>query len=784
MTERSTAPCPTKYTQSVPPFPTFAVAVRECLQHLLASRVGDERDPIRRDPARVPEEPFDRARIPAGERDVRERPVVLVPDHDRRVGWSGDRSLERRVDVDDGRSHRCRGPRRDEQCRHESGHAMERTTGGAGPTLDVRPMTDSLVDLIFDLWWTTRPEADNLFRDLDPPVWEEVEHNPLLLLRRVRAEDAPAEWRRRAQRLLADWHGTNAERPAPRGPAVAYFCMEFGLHRSLPIYAGGLGVLAGDHVRSASDLGLDLRAVGLFYHQGFFDQTVADGRQVATLPRSPAERSSAPPRDRGRWLAARDLRAVQGSRDARPRLEGAGRRRAPLPPRHARRRRIGGRSERLPAALRRRRPHADRAGGAPRDRRRPAARGARRTPRVFHMNEGHSSFLLLELWARALRSGLDRDAAWADVRSRCVFTTHTPVPAGHDRFPPELVDEVLGPWEASLGLERGAFVERGRFEGQHGLRLCMTTLALNGSRAQNAVSALHEQVSRQMWGSLGTASATSRTACIPRRGWPPSSSRSSTSTYRAGGRHSSIPTSGSASRGSRRTRSSPRRHVSAASSCWTCGAGPGSRPRRRALTLGFARRFATYKRATLLFQDPARLERLLDRGVQMVFAGKAHPADQDGARCSPEIVARTREPRFAGRVTFVSGYNLELGRVLTQGSDVWMNTPRRPREASGTSGQKAALNGTLNCSILDGWWPEAYDSTNGWAIGDDKAPDDPAAQDSARRRCRLPRARGAGAPGMGRSRGMGPADGAVDDHVHPAVQHAPDGERVPRAVLS
>src|SRR4030095_15031221 len=142
-------------------------------------------------------------------------------------------------------------------------------------------MTDSLVDLIFDLWWTTRPEADDLFRDLDPPVWEEVEHNPLLLLRRVRAEDAPADWRRRAQRILADWHGTNAERPAPRGPAVAYFCMEFGLPRSLPLYAGGLVVLAGDHVRSASDLGLDLRAVGLFYHQGFFDQAVADGHQVA-----------------------------------------------------------------------------------------------------------------------------------------------------------------------------------------------------------------------------------------------------------------------------------------------------------------------------------------------------------------------------------------------------------------------------------------------------------------------------------------------------------------------
>ena len=591
-------------------------------------------------------------------------------------------------------------------------------------------MTDSLVDLIFDLWWTTRPEADDLFRDLDPPVWEEVEHNPLLLLRRVRAEDAPAEWRRRAQRLLADWHGTNAERPAPRGPAVAYFCMEFGLHRSLPIYAGGLGVLAGDHVRSASDLALDFRAVGLFYHQGFFDQTVADGRQVATyrdrppsdLPLRPVTAADGSPLVisvpfKGREMRARVWKMQVGAvriylldthvdgaseedRNVCMRLYGGDER-----TRIAQEVLLGVGGVRLLDAL-----------------------GER--PAVFHMNEGHSSFLLLELWARALRSGLDRQAAWADVRSRCVFTTHTPVPAGHDRFPPELVDEVLGPWEASLGLERGAFVERGRFEGQHGLRLCMTTLALNGSRAQNAVSALHEQVSRQMWGSLGTAIGHVTNGVHP-TSWLAPELQSLFDDHVPGWRKAfldpdfwqhleGIPKDALVAAKTRLRRKlvlDLRRRT-----------GLSVLDDER-LTLGFARRFATYKRATLLFQDPARLERLLDRGVQMVFAGKAHPADQEGSAVLAQIVARTREPRFAGRVAFVSGYNLELGRVLTQGADVWMNTPRRPREASGTSGQKAALNGTLNCSILDGWWPEAYDSTNGWAIGDDKAPDDPAAQD-------------------------------------------------------
>jgi len=592
-------------------------------------------------------------------------------------------------------------------------------------------MTDSLVDLIFDLWWTTRPEADDLFRDLDPPVWEEVEHNPLLLLRRVRAEDAPVEWRRRAQRLLADWHGTNAERPAPRGPAVAYFCMEFGLHRSVPIYAGGLGVLAGDHVRSASDLALDLRAVGLFYHEGFFDQAVADGRQVAAyrdrppgdLPLRPVTASDGSPLVITVPFKGREMRA-------RAWMVQVGAVRLYLLDTH-----VDGASEEDRNVCMRLYGGDDRTriaqevllgiGGV----RLLSALGER--PEVFHMNEGHSSFLLLELWARAMQQGLDRNAAWAEAKSRCVFTTHTPVPAGHDRFAPELVAEVLGPWESSLGLERGAFVERGRFEGAHGLRLCMTTLALNGSRAQNAVSALHEKVSRQMWGALGTGIGHVTNGVHP-TSWLAPELQSLFDEHVPGWRKAFLDPDFW-----QRLEAIPFEQLVAAK----------ARLRRKLvldvrrrtglsvldderLTLGFARRFATYKRATLLFQDPARLERLLDRGLQLVFAGKAHPADQEGGAVLAQIVARTREPRFAGRVTFVSGYNLELGRVLTQGADVWMNTPRRPREASGTSGQKAALNGTLNCSILDGWWPEAYDETNGWAIGDDQSPDDPQAQDA------------------------------------------------------
>jgi glycogen phosphorylase len=591
-------------------------------------------------------------------------------------------------------------------------------------------MTDSLVDLIFDLWWTTRPEADHLFRDLDPEVWEEVGHNPLRLLRRVRAEAAPAEWRRRAQRLLSSWHGTNADRPTSRGPAVAYFCMEFGLHACLPIYAGGLGVLAGDHVRSASDLGLDFRAVGLFYHQGFFEQVLADGRQVASYPEHPASELPIRPVTtadgaplviavpyKGGELRARAWKVQVGgvrlylldtpvdgaseeARDVCRRLYGGDDR-----TRIAQEVLLGVGGVRLLEAL-----------------------GER--PTVFHMNEGHSSFLLLELWAQGMKSGLDREAAWARARSQCVFTTHTPVPAGHDRFTPELVAEVLGGWEASIGLERGAFLDRGRFEGEHGVRLCMTTLALTGSRRQNAVSALHEQVSRQMWGSRG-ARIDHVTNGVHPTSWMAPELLALLDEHLDGWRQrfldvafwkgiERIPRDAlvSTKRALRRALVSDLRRRSG---LWILD--------DDALTLGFARRFATYKRATLLFQDPARLERILDRGVQLVFAGKAHPADQEGSAVLAEIVARTREPRFAGRVVFVPKYDLDLGRVLTQGADVWMNTPRRPREASGTSGQKAALNGTLNCSILDGWWPEAYDGTNGWAIGDETAPDDPAAQD-------------------------------------------------------
>ncbi len=258
----------------------------------------------------------------------------------------------------------------------------------------------------------------------------------------------------------------------------------------------------------------------------------------------------------------------------------------------------------------------------------------------------------------------------------------------------------------------------------------MTTLALNGSRAQNAVSALHEQVSRQMWGPLGTRIGHVTNGVHP-TSWTAPELQTLFDEHLPEWRSAFLDPEFW-----RRLETIPRDALVATKDRLRKKLVADLRRRTgvwllddERLTLGFARRFATYKRATLLFRDPARLERILDRGVQLVFAGKAHPADNEGSAVLAEIVARTREPRFAGRVVFVPAYDLDLGRVLTQGSDVWMNTPRRPREASGTSGQKAALNGTLNCSILDGWWPEAYDATNGWAIGDDQAPDDPESQD-------------------------------------------------------
>jgi starch phosphorylase len=347
-------------------------------------------------------------------------------------------------------------------------------------------------------------------------------------------------------------------------------------------------------------------------------------------------------------------------------------------------------------------------------------------PEVFHLNEGHAAFVTLELWARGLAEGLDPAAAWAAVRSKCVFTTHTPVPAGHDRFHWHLVDPVLGPWRHRMGLPPGAFMDRGRERpGDVDEPLCMTVLGMRGSRKVNGVSKLHGEVTREMWKRMPRVETfTSVTNGVHPGAWLAPETKSlwdkhlpeweanlsNAPFWKA--LHDVAPKEVLQARDARRKRlvSDVRRRMGL------------DVLDENALTIGFARRFATYKRGDLIFTDPDRLEKLLDRGVQIVYAGKAHPADEKGQAIIARILHFVRQPRFRDRVVFVPDYDMAIGRLLTSCCDVWLNNPRRPREASGTSGQKAAMNGNLNLSILDGWWPEAYDGDNGWAIEKGRAP--------------------------------------------------------------
>ena len=581
-------------------------------------------------------------------------------------------------------------------------------------------MLKALTQLANDLWWTTQPEAERLWAELDPDRWSESHNNPIVMLAECDLSLAPPGWAERAEELLTRWRTAQASPLIEGAPRVAYFSMEFGLHESLPIYSGGLGMLAGDHLRSASDIGLPLVAVGLFYHEGYFKQLLHDGRQVAAYtPNLPEQLALEPVVDAtGRRLT---VYVPHGNHYYPARAWSVRIGRVTLylldtdfegnavEHRVLTRQLYGGNQEtRLAQEV------LLGIGGV----RLLSALGVQ--PDVLHLNEGHAAFALLELWAQGLDAGLDREVAWRAARARCVFTTHTPVEAGHDRFPFEVVKNALRGYRESLSLPQGSFMDRGRVRpGDIHETLCMTVLAMRGSRSTNAVSALHGEVSRVMWRDLNlpikhvtngvhpTAWLAIETVTLFDEHLPGWRGALEDRDFWAGAEK--IPADALvATRDARR-----RRLVREA--------------RRRLgrevladenLTIGFARRFAPYKRGNLLFTDPDRLHALLDQGVQIIFAGKAHPQDIHGQGILADVVRWTRNPRFRRHIIFLPDYDAALGRLLTACSDVWLNTPRRPREASGTSGQKAALNGNPNCSVLDGWWPEAFDGKNGWAIGD------------------------------------------------------------------
>lgn len=611
-----------------------------------------------------------------------------------------------------------------------------------------------LPELARNIHWTWHPPSQELFSRLDPDLWEGTEHNPVRLL----AETENLETAAADAGFVASYHlalrdfddylaarDTWMERVYPgfEGP-VAYFSAEFGLHESLPIYSGGLGVLAGDHVKSASDLGLDLVGVGLLYSQGYFRQRInADGVQEEVYePLAPEMRPVSPATGPDSAevvvaveLAGREVRLkvwrVEAGRASVYLLDADVPENAPEDRELTARLYGGGQTTRIAQEI------ILGVGGV----RALRALGVR--PSVFHMNEGHAAFLGLERTRELVAAGKGFEEARAEVADTTVFTTHTPVPAGHDAFPPDLFWAYAAGWPEDLGTDRDGLWSLGRHEEPWGEAFNMTVLAMGFSRGHNAVSKLHRDVSERMWSFLlegddlnGEEPIIAVTNGVHTWSWlSPGLSRlfDRHARGRAWRREPENPAAWSFVRGIP-ARELWQAHMTDKESMASfvderlrLQAGRnGTSPRTldpEALVIGFSRRFATYKRATLLLSEPERLRRIIagaGRPVRFVFAGKAHPADEPAKKFIQALHRASESEEFAGHLFVLEDYDMNVARYLVQGVDVWLNNPRRPLEASGTSGQKASLNGAPNFSVLDGWWPEAYDGNNGWAIGEEK----------------------------------------------------------------
>ena len=630
-------------------------------------------------------------------------------------------------------------------------------------TLDrfIAPAQEKLWSLARNLWWSWDHDCVSLFRDLNPARWRQLNQNPVAMLSEIPLEEIERRstelvlhsrinyvYRRQKEYLNADrtWGATHAGVLRPR--PVAYFSAEFGLHESLPIYSGGLGVLAGDHIKSASDLDIPLVGIGLFYGQGYFLQRLDQkGWQreeyletdISQLPMQPAIGTNGEPvvveiETRGGSLRAKVWRVKVGRCDLLLLDSNV----------------AGNAPEDLELTSRL-------YGGDGRTRIRQelllgvggyrALRAMGITPGVLHLNEGHSAFAVFEaIRMRMDEEGMGFETAASQIPREVVFTTHTPVPAGHDRFSPELIEEHLGPLRDQLALSKDKLMSFGREHpsDQHE-QFCMTVLGLKLSRRANAVSSLHGEVSRAMWRSLYPGRTEDAVPIGHVTNGVHVPSWLAPQMCRLYDRHLGV---GWQQRsGTSRTWEEIENvddgelwetHLSLKSQLLDFARRRACEQAERrgesqetlhrlskvlssdALTIGFARRFATYKRANLILADIERLASLVNdpkRPVQFLFAGKAHPHDEPGKRVLQEIAEKMRDSKFADKLVFIEDYDINVGRYLVQGVDVWLNNPRRPLEASGTSGQKVVLNGGLNLSVLDGWWAEAYDGLNGFAIG-------------------------------------------------------------------
>jgi starch phosphorylase len=628
-------------------------------------------------------------------------------------------------------------------------------------------------ELASDLWWSWHYRARDLFRRLDYPLWALTSHNPARMLRLVSPERLDEVTRDRTFLALYDdaLRGLKAARAARdtwwsqtfnHGDVrtIAYFSAEFAIHQCLPIYAGGLGVLAGDTCKEASDLGLPLVGVGFMYPQGYFHQHVStNGWQIESYERldwadAPIEQAvqpdgspcvvRVPVGDRMIHVGVWQVRV------GRVRLLLLDTDREPNAPwdRELTARLYGGNQEtRIQQEI-----VLGLGGVGALD-----AMGIR--PTVWHLNEGHAAFVALKRIRQLLDQEVSFDDALDRVRRTTVFTTHTPVPAGHDAFSFQLVEKHLGGDWGSLGAFRDRVLALGAHDSGGGTMFNMTALAIRTASAINGVSKLHGEVTRNMWMSLWPDTPRDRlpirtvtngvhlpTWLAPAMGklfeqHMDPSWRMRVDEPEFWDRVLDIPDEElwrvrQALRSDLfafiRTRARERWTNHQVSAAQVVASGTLLNP--SALTIGFARRFTGYKRPELIFHDAARLNAILSqlrRPVQVVFAGKAHPADDIGKHHLQEVFKRAADPAFGGRVAFVDDYDLHVAHCLVQGCDVWLNNPRKPLEASGTSGMKAAINGVPHLSIGDGWWAEGYNGANGWLIEGHSTSDDPAAVDAA-----------------------------------------------------
>jgi starch phosphorylase len=622
-----------------------------------------------------------------------------------------------------------------------------------------------LLDIAYNLWWTWTPQARRLFKLIDPACWNRY-RNPIELLidlepRRWMELSASEEFIRgyrdlveRFDQYVAPDHPTWFERAKPeeKGP-VAYFSTEYGWHECLHVYSGGLGILSGDHSKSASDLGLPFIGIGLMYRHGYFRQVVApDGQQEHFYP------------DYDPWRIPLAPVIDANGNDLRIDL--------PMPGRTVSLRVWKVQVGRVPVLLL----DTDLAENHPADQAITSVLyvsgremrfcqewvlgvgGAKLLqalgiePAVWHMNEGHSSLLSLERLAGAHATEDNLDEALTRIRSDTVFTTHTPVPAGNEVFEVDMVRHYLEPWSESSGVPVDKVLELASTgDGQFN----MTALALRTSGRVNGVSELHGRIAAGMWDSLRSESGQEGvrhvTNGVHASTWigreihellksrfgdfngdvfekPFEQAMTEISDEELWQAHR-IQKDRLGEVVRERLRDQFARH----------GHSPGELRAidgvldADALLIGFARRFATYKRADLILRDIEELKRIVtasDRPVQFLFAGKAHPADRTGQDLIRKIWQSAQDPALQGRVVFLENYDMRIGRYMVQGVDVWLNNPRRPLEASGTSGMKAAMNGALNVSVLDGWWCEGYDPAHGWVIGPEERPGDDHTEDS------------------------------------------------------